>query len=107
MFAVLLQSAGGGGSLEQDAVQALLDGAAQGNIVLAIVGGVVLAGLVVLGILKKDHPLVKPAAEVILKLARALSKPKALPADQPGLGTVVPIRKLDQSDSSRSAEKKE
>lgn len=90
MFAVLLQQ-----DVQQDAVQALLDGAAQGNIVLAIVGGVVLAALVVLGILKKDHPLVKPAAEVILKLARTFAKAKAKPADQPGAAAVVPIQKLD------------
>lgn len=100
MFLALLQAAPS--TVEQDALQAILDGAAQGNIVLAIVGGIVLIGLVVLGIIKKDHPIVKPIAEVLLKAARAFSKPKANPADQPGLPAVVPIRKLDQSDSSRS-----
>jgi|CXWL01.1.fsa_nt_gi hypothetical protein len=96
MFAVILQAAGGGVDASQEAVQALLDGAAQGNVVLAIVGGVVLAALVVLGILKKDHPLVQPIAGILLKLGRTFSKPKANPADQQGVAAVVPIKKLDQ-----------
>ena len=95
MFLALLQTTP---SVEQDALQAILDGAAQGNIVLAVVGGIVLIGIVVLGIIKKDHPLVKPIAEILLKLGRAFSKPKAIPADQPGLASVTPIKKLDQSD---------
>lgn len=97
MFAVLLQ-AGGGGSVEQDALQAVLDGAAQGNLALAIVGGVVLIALLVLGVLKKDHPLVKPIAEVLLSLGRKFAPAKAKPAEQPGLSVVAPVEKLDQSD---------
>jgi hypothetical protein len=101
MFLALLQAAPVP-SVEQDALQAILDGAAQGNIILAVVGGVVLIGIVLLGIFKKDHPLIKPLADVILKLGRAFSKPKAIPADQPGLAAVTPIKKLDQSESSQS-----
>lgn len=103
MFAVLLQA--GGGDVTQDALQTVLDGAAQGNIPLAIVGGVVLIGLVILGVLKKEHPLVKPVAEVLLKLGRTFAKPKppAKPAEQPGLAAVTPIRKLDQSDTEPPA----
>lgn len=99
MFAVILQA--GGGSVEQDAVQAILDGAAQGNIVLAVIGGVVLLGLVVLGILKKDHPLIKPIAEILLKIGRSVTKKPANPADQQGAAAVVPIKKLDQSDDQK------
>lgn len=100
MFAALLQSAVDQSlpPVNQDALQTLLDGIAQGNIVLAIVGGTILIALVVLGILKKDHPLIQPIAEILLKAARAFSKPKANPADRPGLDVVAPIKKLDQSE---------
>jgi hypothetical protein len=94
-FLALLQAAP---SLESDALQTILDGVAQGNIVMSVIGGIVLIGLVILGIIKRDHPLVKPIAGILLKAARAFSKPKADPAKEPGLPAVVPIKKLDQTD---------
>lgn len=96
MFAVILQAAGGDAT--QDAVQTILDGAQQGNIVLTVVGAVVLIALVVLALLKKDHPLIQPVAEILLKLGRTFSKKPAKPEEQAGVAAVVPIKKLDDQE---------
>lgn len=93
MFASILAVAG----QEQDALQAILDGVAQGDVVLAIVGGVILVGLVVLAAFKKNLPFIGPLVEAILTVARSLSKKKAKPSDQAGAAGVLPIRVLDQS----------
>lgn len=95
MFGLLAQVVQG---QEQDALQAILDGVTQGNLVLSIVGGVVLVGLVLLAIFKKDFPFVRPLVDAVLTVARSISKPKAKPEDQPGVASVVPIKKLDQKE---------
>lgn len=85
---------------EQDALQAIIDGVTQGNLPLAIIGGVVLVALVLLMIFKKDLPFVGPVVDAALTVARSI-KPKAKPSDQAGAAAVVPVKTLDQTDEKK------
>ena len=74
----------------EDAIKMLQDGLASGDVVIAAVAGVVLLGLVVLKLMKKEIPFLDPLLELVMAATKKLrpSKPAELPKDG-GLADVV------------------
>lgn len=81
-----------------EALQAVSDAVASGDVVVAAVAGAMVLGLAILKFLGKSIPVLDPILNVVLNVVKGMRKPKA-PAELPksdGLADIVQIKPEDK-----------